>query len=75
MHDAIGEYLEPGDYVVVCLGDWVNNMHLGRVVGGGSRMINVSLRIYDRPEETRLVPINCVAKVNRETAIRYSLSK
>ena len=75
MKDAIGEDLEPGDYVVVCLGDWVNNMHLGRVIGGGSRMINVRLKIYDRPEETRLVPINCVSKVNRETAIHFSLSK
>lgn len=75
MHDAIGEVLEPGDYVVVCLGDWVNNQHLGKVIGGGSRMINVSLKIYDRPEETRLVPINCVSKVNKDAAIRFMLSK
>lgn len=75
MVDAIGENLEPGDYVVVCLSDWVNNMHLGRVVSGGNRMISVSLRIYGRPEEKRLVPINCVAKVDKETAVRYSLSK
>lgn len=50
-------------------------MHLGRVVSGGSKMISVALRIYDRPEEKRLVPTNCIAKVNRDAAIRYSLSK
>lgn len=75
MRDAIGEDLEPGDYVVVCLSDWVNNMHLGKVIGGGSKMISVLLKIYDLPEEKRLVPINCVAKVNREAAINFVLSK
>lgn len=75
MRDAIGEDLEPGDYVVVCLSDWVNNMHLGKVIGGGSKMISVSLSIYGCPEEKRLVQVNCVAKVSREAAVRFMLSK
>lgn len=75
MKDAIGVELEPGDYVVVCLGDWVNNQHLGRVLSGGDRMISISVKIYDRPEEKRLVPVNCIAKVGKEDAIRFILSK
>lgn len=75
MQDAIGNDLAVGDYVAVVLGDWVNNQHLGRVIGGGSRMIDVSLKIYENPECTRLVQVNCVVKVDRDVAIRYILSK
>jgi len=75
MHDAIGESLVIGDYVVVCLSDWVNNMHLAKVIGGGNKMISVSLSIYGQPEEKRLVQVNCVAKISREAAVRFMLSK
>ncbi len=75
MVDAIGEHLEPGDYVVVCLGDRVNRLHLGRVINGDSETISVSLRTNDRTEGKWSVPIDCLAKVNKETAILYTLSK
>ena len=75
MHDAIGEDLEPGDYVVVCLGDWVNNQHLGKVMGGGKRMVSVAVKIYDRPVETRLIQANCLVKVDRDAAIKHILTK
>jgi len=75
MMDAIGNDLEIGDYVVAVLSDWPNNQHLGKVVGGGARMINISLKVYDMPEMTRLVQPNCVVKVDRDMAIMHVLTK
>ena len=75
MEDAFGSELSVGDYVSVVLSDWVNNQHLGKVVGGGKRMINVSLKIYQQPETTRLVQTNCVVKVDRDAAIKHILTK
>lgn len=74
MQDAFGNDLSVGDYVSVVLHDWPNNQHLGQVIGGGQRMIRIALKIYDRPEEKRLVQANCVVKVDRDAAIRHILS-
>lgn len=75
MEDAFGSELSVGDYVACVLGDWVNHQHLGKVVGGGKVMVNVEVKIYERPVETRLIRSTCLVKVNRDVAIRFSMSR
>lgn len=48
MQDAIGNDLEIGDYVACVLGDWVNNQHLGKVMGCGNQAHPDQIRLTCR---------------------------